>query len=208
MPFAANAVPRSYPIAGFGVGAGVYTWDLARVETAFRAMEDVNRSAGYDIAQPASIPLRGMLLWTLTMRVHRAIDVACQVGRSEALGNHIGMTGGLVSHRFVLTATERFCPFIGLGGGWYAYSFTRPYGAASPADPSGGYYVLDQLVLRGGGGYWTGAGGFTVRLGEHGALDVFAQRVGMSKQTSSYQGTDVSVDLSGTLVGARFTLFN
>lgn len=209
LPFAKNELPTTYPSVGVGLGVGSYRADLGRVKQAFHTMEGVYRTAGYSIPNAREIHLDAMALWKLAVRLNKAWDVALQLGRSNGESNQLRTTGVLVSRRFASTAGGGFSLVAGLGGGTYGFSFMQSYGVTvSPVDANGGYYVLDKIVLKGGGNYWTGTGGFKFRPGMHTAVDVLAQYVGMNDASANTERAGrISMNLSGVMVGASLTLF-
>jgi hypothetical protein len=118
------------------------------------------------------------------------------------------MTGGLVSRRIASAADRDLLLVAGIGGGAYGFSFARHYYATiSPIDGSGGYTSLESIVLEGGGNYWTGRGGLTLRPGHHVSVDFLAQYVGMSDASDESGTTATSINLSGFMLGGSITLF-
>jgi len=147
-----------------------------------------------------------MALWTLTMHFEKVVDVALQLGRSNGQDSRLRMTGVLVSRRIASAANGDLLLVAGVGGGAYGFSFTRHYGVAiSPIDVNGGYTSLERIVLEGGGNYWTGRGGLTLRPGQHVSVDLLTQYVGMNDATED-TGT-ISMNLSGFMFGGSITLF-
>ena len=214
LPFAHNEVPESFPSFGFAFGAGGFVPGFATVDQAFRAIEDVHRAEGFSVPSAADVRLGPILLPTLKVRLNRWLDVAFQMGRTlnskgrEPQGSidQLTLMGGLVSGRLALSPAGRVSLFAGLGGGTYRFSFRRNYGVrVSPNDGNGGYYELEAITLQGGGGYWTTAGGLTIRAFPRGALEALAQYVGTGDVST--QAGDVRVNMSGTMIAVSITSF-
>lgn len=215
LPFAQNEVPESFPSVGFSIGVGGYVSSFAAVERAFHAMEDVHRAGGFSVPRAADVRLGPILLPTLKVRLNRWLDVAFQMGRT--LGSKSGgdqepgstdqltLMGGLVSGR--LSPAGRVSLLAGLGGGMYRFSVRRDYGVrVSPTDGSGGFYELESITLEGGGGYWTTAGGLSIRAWPRGTLDALAQYVGTGDvSTNATSAGDVRVNMSGTMIAVSIT---
>ena len=208
LPFAKNELPRESFSVGLGAGVGAYVVDLKEVDRAFRAMEDVHRNNGYPIPRSPESHLDPMALWTLTMHFEKAVDVALQLGRSNGEDNQLRTTGVLVSRRLASAANGDLLLVAGLGGGTYGFSFTRHYGVTiSPIDGSGGYTSLDAINVEGGGNYWTGRGGLTLRPGQHLSVDLLTQYVGMSDASDAQGVGRTTINLSGFMFGGSITLF-
>lgn len=204
LPFAKNELPRESFSVGLGAGVATYKVDLKEVDRAFRTMEDVHRNNGYFIPGRRESHLEPMALWTLTMHFEKAVDVALLLGRSNGQDNQLRTTGVLVSRRIASAANGNLLLVAGLGGGEYGFSFIRHYGVTiSPIDGSGGYTSLEQIVIKGGGNYWTGRGGLTLRPGQHASIDLLTQYVGMSDASAG----GISMNLSGLMFGGSITLF-
>jgi hypothetical protein len=208
LPFAKNELPRESFAVGMGAGVATYVVDLKEVDRAFRAMEDEHRNNGYSIPSGRGSPLGPMALWTVTMHFEKAVDVALQLGRSDGEDTRLRTTGLLVSRRIASAANGDILLVAGLGGGTYGFSFTRHYGATiSPVDGSGGYTTLDAIVLEGGGNYWTGRGGLTLRPGQHLSVDLLTQYVGMNDASGAQGAGRTTINLSGFMFGGSITLF-
>lgn len=206
LPFAKNELPRESFSVGIGAGVGTYKVDLKEVDRAFRTMEDGHRNNGYSIPGRRESHLDPMALWTLTMHFEKAVDVVLQLGRSNGQDNRLRTTGVLVSRRIASAANGDLLLVAGVGGGEYGFSFTRHYGVTiSPIDGSGGYTSLERIVIEGGGNYWTGRGGLTLRPGQHVSVDLLTQYVGM--RDASVDTPRISMNLSGFMFGGSITLF-
>ena len=209
LPFAHNEIPATYPEVSVAFGLAAYLSSFTEVEHAFRAIEEVYRAAGYSVPVAADVATGPMTLATLTVWLNRWLDVSCQLGRTGSADNELRLLGGIVSGRYTLPAAGKVSLRAGLGGGANGFSFSRAYGVqVTPFDGSGGYYTLERITLKGGGRYWTAAGGLTIRTGPHGALDALIQYVGMGDvSTDTARAGKVSMNLSGAMIGASFTYF-
>ncbi len=209
LPFAKHASPRSSPAIGLGFGIGSYHAGLEGVERAFQAIEDVYRSSGYPIPDPPEIQADPMQLWALTIRVSSTWQVACQAGLSGGESNRIKLLGGLLTARFPIPGTASHTLHASIGGGRYGFSLSKTYGVRiTPIESNGGYSALEEITLSGGGGYVTAGGGITLHVGRKVDFDLLAQRFHMGEETATREGLGkMSVDLSGTHIGVRLTLF-
>ena len=208
LPFARNPLPRTFPSVGAGISYGPYLADFTSVERAFRAVEDYYRAAGYFLPEAAPVDLGPMTMPSLRVRLTPWLDAAFQAGRTGATVDQLTLLGGLVSGLYTPRSADYVSLFAGLGGGAYGFSFERGYGArVSPIDPGGGYYVLDKLTLKGGGRYWTAAGGLTIRSGHYIAFEAFGQYFGTGDVSTTTQAGEISLNLSGAMIGVSFNVF-
>jgi len=209
LPFAGNELPISYPRVSFAFGLAMYSSALTGVNEAFSKFEEAYSAAGYPQPHAADASLGPMYLFTLTVSLNPTVDVACQINRSADQNNELRLLGGIVSGRYTMPDAKQLSFSAGLGGGGYGFSFTRHYGGAvSPVDPSGGYYALDSIDLKGGGAYWTAQGGVMLNLGRHAALSGIVQYVGAGDvSTDTARAGNVKVNVSGTMFGASFAGF-
>lgn len=208
LPFAGNPLPMEFPRLGAGFGAGAYVGGMDDIEQAFRAMEDAYRAAGFDIYSPPVFEPDPMLIYTLTLSVSRRLDLTGQVGDMDSGSGRLRTAGVLVTGRVASTAGEEVALYAGLGAGNYRFSFTGTYNAAMPRDSTGGYWVLDDVTLEGGGTYWSGAGRLALRPRFHMTIDLIAQYLGTSEVSADTPHAGrISVHMSGVLLGAALTLF-
>jgi hypothetical protein len=209
LPFEQNELPHSYPEVSVSFGVAGYSMDVARVEDAFNKMEQVYIDAGYSLPPGKDVSPGAMYLATLTVWPSPFVDVACQAGQSQNEDNKITLVGGIISGHYTFPDARNVSVQVGLGGGGSGFSFMKRYGAqVSPVDGSGGFYSLESIELKGGGGYWTTQGGVTLRIGPHGAVRGLIQYLGMGDvSTTTARAGDITVNVSGTMFGASFILF-
>ena len=208
LPFARNEIPETFPSVGFAIGLAKPLAGFTTVERAFQNLEDTYRAGGFPVPRAGAVDLVLMVMPTFKVRLNRWLDVACQMGRSTGPRDELKLMGGLVSGRHTLRA-DNVSLFAGLGAGAYGFSFKRDYGAQITAvDSNGGHYRLESLTLRGGGRYWTTAGGLTIRTGKHGAFEVLVQYLGTGDvSTALTRAGDVSLNISGAMIGVSSTIF-
>ena len=209
-PFAHNEVPESFPSVGFALGVGGCLSRFTSVERAFHAIEDVYRDGGFPVPSAGEVRTGPIVVPALKVRLNRWLDVGFQVGRAAGTKtDKVTLMGGLVSGRLGLSPGGRVALFAGIGGGAYRFSFQRAYGVrVSPADGSGGFYELEHIALEGGGGYWTTAGGLTLRAFPRGALEAQIQYVGTGDVTTDATGAgQVRVNMSGAMLALSIVSF-
>jgi hypothetical protein len=207
LPFAKNDLPRRSFALGFGGGIGTYVADLGDVDQAFRQIEDAFADAGVPLAKKGPAKLDPMRTWFATLHFERVMDVSMQLGRSDGTSDQLRTTGVLVSRRIVSSSGGDLALTAGVGGGSYGFVFNRSYGTTIRTFSDGGYDTLDSITLEGGGSYWTGKGSFLIRPGDHLAIDLQAQYLGMSETSTDTRAGRLSLNLSGCLFGASLTLF-
>jgi hypothetical protein len=207
LPFAKNEIPGG-PRLGVGAGIGTYAVSLGSVERAFGRIEDVYRSQGYSLPR-THLELDAMRLYRVTLRLGRNYNLACQVGRSKSQLTDLKMIGGLLTRRVVSSASGDAALAVGLGGGSFSFSFTRPYGVqVSPTFGDGSYDYLRSVTLEGSATYLAGAGGVTLRPATHVAFDGLVQYVRVADaSTDTERAGRVSMNLSGVVLGASLTFF-
>jgi len=209
-PFAHNGVPESFPSVGVSVGGGGYLSSFAAVERAFRAIEDVHRAAGYPVPSAQGVRTGPLVVPGLKVRFNRWLDVGFQMVRSGgAATDKMTLIGGLVSGRTALSPGGKVSLFAGVGGGTYRFSFRRAYGVrVSANDGYGGYYELEDITLVGGGGYWTTAGGLTLRAFPRGALEAQIQYFGTDDVSTDTAGAgEVRLNMSGATLALSIVSF-
>jgi hypothetical protein len=168
-------------------------------------MEAVYGTAGYPVPPAGPVHLAPMQLYALTLRFNPTFSLACQANVSAGDRDRLTMLGLLAGGRLSTASNGALSLSAQVGGGKYGFEFEREYNTVVSAD---GYYVLEHIRLEGGGFYWSGAGDVTIRLGPQAALDLVAQYVGMGEEsTETARAGPISVNLSGIILGASFTLF-
>lgn len=204
LPFAHHQVPMTYPSLGVGIGVAGYVSNFRGVEQIFHAIEDSYAAEGYTLTFAKDVSPGPMMLYAITYRINRSLELAAQVGRTMNKNDDLTLGGGLVSGRYPLPTAPNASFFGRLGAGAYGFSFHRSYGARiSPVDGSGGYSVLDDITLEGGGRYWTTAGGVTIRAGTEGVFEASIQYVGMPDVVvESQRAGRISMNMSGVILGA------
>ncbi len=208
LPFARNPLPATFPSVGLSLSYAGFLSGFETVEEAFRSMENFYRGGGYPVPQAAPVEPGPLLLSTLELRLNERIDVALQAGRAGSQVDEFKLLGARLSGRFTPTSARNLSLRAAFGAGVYGFKFERRYAAQiSAPDANGGYYRLEQVVLDGGGRYWSVAGGLVLRSGPRGAFEAFIQYLGTGNVATSTSAGEVSLNLSGAMIGGSFTLF-
>jgi len=200
--------PPKYPVFGLSLGLAGFPTSYKNVEGAFHQIEAAYADQGIRLDPASPVQTIPTVIPTLRLQINPWLEVALQAGRTESEGNKFGFTGGLVTGRYALPTAYAVSLFGGLGAGKYGFRFQRDYGTVISTDSGGGYTTLDDIVLSGGGPYWSGAAGVSIRPDPHVAIEGLFQYFGMNDESTSVQpGGEIFVNLSGAMVGGSFSYF-
>jgi hypothetical protein len=208
LPFAGNPAPKSYPEVSLGIGVGWYASSFRGAETAFRAVEDSIRRAGYSVPVKSVVHAGGFYFLSMNVTATPHLGASFQLGATGDQDNEVRLAGGLAWALWTSPEAPTFSLGAGLGGGAYRFHFNRKYGAViSPIDGAGGYTTLDYIRFEGGGAYATCAGRAVAEMSSHLAFDGTIQYMRMGDVASNIAGAGrQSINVSGLLLGLSFVV--
>jgi hypothetical protein len=208
LPFAGNDLPAHYPSFGFGYGILANQAGYHDLEHALTRMEDFYRQQGFTIHRHRRVGLDRLQFWSLALRLNRHIDIVAEVGRVSEKQGYLHTSDTMALIHWTPRPGNSPGLFAGLGGGEYAFSWKQEY--HDPVSPvgSGGWYELESIRFSWHGVYASAVAGVALRPSTNTLIEIYGQHLMMKTvRVQSLNVGRLSIDLSGSLLGARLRLY-